>query len=251
MPFRDHFSSHAAQYAEFRPGYPDALFDYLTSLTPRQALAWDCGTGNGQAALALAQRFERVIATDASQAQIAHAVEHPHIEYRIEGAESTSLVDGSVDLTTVSTAVHWFDFEGFFDEVRRVSRPRAILAVWTYRVPSINPSVDSVLNAYADETLAPYWPDRLQYVKHHYRTLPFPFKEHQPPPFTMHTDWNLHQLVGMLRSWSGTAIYTDANGVDPVDQLLPELASAWGSPRTVHSMTWSIYMRVGVVSKAD
>lgn len=251
MPFRDHFSSNADQYAEFRPGYPDALFDYLTSLTRQQDLAWDCGTGNGQAALALAQRFKRVVATDASQAQIAHAVEHPRIEYRIEGAESTSLTRQSVDLTTVSTAVHWFNFDRFYDEVRRVSRPGAILAVWTYRVPSVNPSVDSVLNAFADETLSPYWPERLHYVTEHYRTLPFPFEERKPPFFTMHTEWNLDRLVGMLRSWSGTSIYKEANGVDPVDQLLPDLTSAWGSPQTVRAMTWKLFMRVGIVPKAD
>jgi ubiquinone/menaquinone biosynthesis C-methylase UbiE len=247
MPFRDHFSGNADTYAAFRPGYPDELFDYLTSLTIRQDLAWDCGTGNGQAALALAQRFRRVIATDASQAQLSHAVQHQRIEYRTEGTESTSLDDQSVDLTTVSTAVQWCDFDRFFAEVRRVSRPGAILAVWAYRVPSVSPSVDAVLNKYADETLAPYWPERVEYLNQHYRTLPFPFEELRPPRFTIRKNWDLHHLVGMMRSWSGTTAYLDAKRVDPIQQLLPDLTAAWGSPDDVHPMTWDVFMRVGVV----
>ena len=49
------------------------LFTYLASLCPAHDLAWDCATGNGQAAVALAPHFEQVIATDASAQQIDQA----------------------------------------------------------------------------------------------------------------------------------------------------------------------------------
>jgi hypothetical protein len=56
MTFPDHFSDHADLYEAFRPAYPEALFAYLTSLVPAHDLAWDCATGNGQAAVALTPR---------------------------------------------------------------------------------------------------------------------------------------------------------------------------------------------------
>ena len=70
---KDHFSGHADRYEAFRPTYPDALFLYLSSLCTRRDLGWDCATGNGQAAVALAPYFSAIIATDASQKQIDHA----------------------------------------------------------------------------------------------------------------------------------------------------------------------------------
>ena len=129
MPFRDFFSSQSKEYAKHRPGYPEAMFDYLASLAPSREFAWDCGTGNGQAALALVERFQHVIATDASAVQIENAFPHERIEYRIEPSEKTSIPANSVDLITVGTAVHWFDFDPFYAEVRRVGKPDAILAV--------------------------------------------------------------------------------------------------------------------------
>ena len=73
MKFKDHFSGHAVEYAKFRPRYPDKLFEYLASISPRHGLAWDCATGNGQAAVGLIRHFDSVIATDASARQIATA----------------------------------------------------------------------------------------------------------------------------------------------------------------------------------
>lgn len=123
MSFRDHFSQLAHDYARYRPQYPADLFEYLASLAPARRLAWDCGAGNGQAALQLAQYFDRVYATDASPEQIDHAYQHEKIEYRVEQAERASLASGSVDLVTVAVAVHWFDLDVFYQEVRRVLKP--------------------------------------------------------------------------------------------------------------------------------
>ena len=72
-PFHDHFSTVAGRYADFRPSYPQALFDYLATLAATDSMVWDCACGNGQASVDLASRFHRVIATDASKEQIASA----------------------------------------------------------------------------------------------------------------------------------------------------------------------------------
>src|SRR5262245_46595984 len=132
--FRDHFSgtSRSADYATFRPRYPDALFEALAAHSPAHRIAWDCGTGTGQVATALVAYFDRVIATDASHTQIANAEPNERVEYRVAPAEVSGLADRSMDLVTVGQAIHWFDRPAFYDEVRRVAIPGALCAVFGY-----------------------------------------------------------------------------------------------------------------------
>lgn len=245
--FRDHFSKQAERYSKHRPAYPDALFDYLAALARERKLAWDCGTGNGQAALKLARRFERVIATDASAEQIRHAVPADGVEYRAESAERTSLEPKSVDLVTVGTAVHWFEFEAFYAEVRRVSREGGILAVWTYHLPAINSSVDKWLDEYFRKTLAGYWPDRIAYLDERYQTIPFPFEEIPTKPFSMSARWDFKCFEGFLASWSGTMAFCEKNGEEAFRRVMQRAATAWGERRILRPITWTLYCRVGKV----
>ncbi len=145
MKFEDHFSAQSGQYAQYRPKYPDEMYAYLASIAPIRSLVWDCGTGNGQAAVGLAQYFDRVYATDASAEQIAHAYQHDKVEYHVEGAEQVGLKSGSVDMVTVAQAVHWFDFDKFYAEVKRVLKPNGVIAVWTYGLPEVSPRVDKAV----------------------------------------------------------------------------------------------------------
>jgi SAM-dependent methyltransferase len=243
--FEDHFSDQARQYAAYRPQYPGELFDYLASISPGRQLAWDCGTGSGQAARELARHFERVVATDASPEQIAQAVTNERVEYRVERAEEVSLEAGSVDLVTVATAVHWFDLEPFYRVVRRVGRSGGILAVWTYHLPLIDPTIDALLKHYYADVLAGYWPERINYLEERYRTLPFPFEELKPPEFEMRADWELDQLAGFLDSWSATQRYQKERGQHPLGVIWQELTEAWGEPGGRRIMRWRIYLRAG------
>ncbi len=130
--FHDHFSGVANRYADFRPHYPAALFDWLATLVPKDSLVWDCAAGNGQASYDLATRFAHVIATDASKEQIASATPHPKVEFRVAPAEQSGLADGSAGLITVAQAVHWFDLDRFWVEAKRVLKGGGLLAFWGY-----------------------------------------------------------------------------------------------------------------------
>ncbi|HEX2996129.1 MAG TPA: class I SAM-dependent methyltransferase, partial [Anaerolineales bacterium] len=143
--FEDHFSEHSKQYAQYRPHYPDEIYTYLASLTPGYSLAWDCGTGNGQAAVGLAKYFDKIYATDASAEQIARAYPHDKVEYHVEPAEHVSLGASSADLVTVAVAIHWFNFDEFYREVKRVLKPGGILAAWTYNLAQISPEIDRLI----------------------------------------------------------------------------------------------------------
>jgi hypothetical protein len=245
--FEDHFSEKASTYALYRPHYPPELFTYLASLAPGRRLAWDCGTGNGQAARELVNLFDRVIATDASAEQLSNAFPHERIIYRVEPAEDVSLETRSVDLITVATAVHWFELRHFYQTVRRVSVAGGILAVWAYHLPVIEPAIEQVLFRFYREVLAGYWPERFHYVAERYQTLPFPFEKLRPPEFQMKAEWDLYQLAGFMDSWSGSQRYRAAQDQLPSRLIWPELLEAWGDPDRRRMIRWPLYLRVGQV----
>ena len=245
MKFEDHFSAQSGQYAQYRPKYPEALYEYLASIAPSQSLVWDCGTGNGQAAVGLAQHFEWVYATDASAEQIARAHVHEKVEYYVEPAERISLESGSVDLVTVAQAVHWFDFDKFYAEVKRVLKPKGVLAVWTYGLPEISPTIDKIVYRCYSEILSGFWPERIRYVEERYQTLPFPFEEIIPPSVAMEGEWDLRQLTGFLDSWSGTQKYIKQNEKHPVEEVWDELSSDWPDEKEKRAIRWPLYFRVG------
>ncbi len=245
MTFQDHFSRQARLYAQHRPGYPAEFFDFLASLTPTHEFAWDCGTGSGQAARALAGRFDRVVATDASADQLAQAIPHERVEYRLEPAESTTIPDQSLDLIAVGTAAHWFEFESFYREVRRVGKPSGIIALWTYHLPTITHPVDEWTEHFFRTTLAPYWPERVRYVDERYRTLPFPFEEIPFPAFAMEADWEIDSLVGFFASWSGTRAFCDAEGEEKFAHQIEGLKEAWGDTSSRRTVRWSLHGRIG------
>lgn len=243
------FSDRAASYAEFRPDYPESLFAFIASLVTRRRLAWDCGTGNGQAAVGLARYFERVAATDASVAQLAHARPHPRVEYRVAPADASGFPDASVDVVTVAQALHWFDLDRFYAEVRRVLARGGALVVWTYGEPHLDDSeLDAVLQRFSRETLAPYWTPERRHVRAGYRTLPFPFREVPSPALTLERHWTLPALAGYVRTWSAVARSTAACGTDPVVTLEAALAGHWGEPMTRHRVAWPLTVRAGTLA---
>lgn len=249
--FSDHFSGHADDYARFRPGYPDALFDALAAECVRCDLAWDCATGNGQAALGLARRFKRVVATDASEEQIRAATPHPRVAYSVALAGNSPLDDASADLVTVAQALHWLDPDRFYPEVRRVTRPGGLLAAWTYTLfhaPPDDPqsdAIDAVLHHFYHDVVGPYWPPERQHIEANYRSLPFPFEELSPPDVSLRADWSLDAVVGYLRTWSASKRYAAETGEDPIDVVTTDLRDAWGDPSTIRTMRWPVAMRLG------
>jgi SAM-dependent methyltransferase len=245
MRFKDHFSKQAADYAKFRPGYPKELFDCLRSIAPSPPFAWDCGTGNGQAAVGLASVFDRVIATDASEKQIANAQPHERVEYCVAPAENSGSESGTVDLIMVAQALHWFDLPRFYEEVRRVLKDNGVFAASAYNLLRIEPAIDEIVNLYYHEVVGPFWPPERKLVEN-FADLPFPFHEIEPPKIEMTTQWNLDHLIGCLGTWSSTQRFIEARGSDPLEQITDELRSVWGDPHETRKVTWPLILRIGV-----
>jgi SAM-dependent methyltransferase len=246
VKFEDHFSDRAALYAEYRPLYPEALFEFVARLASNHRVALDCGTGNGQAAIGLADHFNRVVATDASAGQIRNASPHPRIEFRVAPAEATGLPDSSMDLVTAAQCLHWLDTGRFFAEAKRVLATDGAIAVWGYGDPILdNESLQRVVHEFNRGTLERYWSPERQILLDGFRNVTFPFAEVEAPLLDLTMCWNLAQLTGYLRTWSATARYLKESGVDPVAAVEKSLERDWGDPDHQREVRWPLYIRAG------
>lgn len=244
--FKDHFSGHARAYASARPGYPQALFDWIASLPAERAMAWDAGCGNGQAALALAKDFEAVLASDPSAEQVAQAPRHPRIEYRVEAAEDCSLPAASVDAICVAQALHWFNLPRFFATLHRVLKPGGVLVAWTYESCRVDPRLDAVFDRLYLERLGPWWPPERRLVERGYRDIILPLQPvAEVPVLSIELDWTLEQFLDYLRSWSASARCLRETGRDAVGEYAAALGDAWGAPEHTRRVTWPLAIRAG------
>jgi SAM-dependent methyltransferase len=241
--WKDHFSGHAADYSAYRPGYPQSLIDFLASVAPATETVLDCGCGGGQLSIPLTSRFDRVIATDASPQQIAHAEAHPRVEYRTATAEASGLQDASVDLVTVAQAAHWFDLDAFYAEARRILKPDGVLALITYGIHHVAPDIDRVVGHFYSEIVGPYWPPERGLVEERYRTLTFPFEEIDAPELVIEEQWDLEQVLGYVNTWSAVQKATQALGRSPMPALAEEVALLWGDASQHRTVLWPLTVR--------
>lgn len=245
MPPLDRFSGHADLYAQHRIDYPAELYNYVLSFSKQREMAWDCATGNGQVAGTLAAVFERVDATDISETQLALALQKPNIRYQVSPAEQTPFADHSFDLITVAQALHWFDIDAFHQEVRRVAKPRAVIAEWGYGLVQLNNTLDPIMLDFYRNRIGPYWDPQRQFIDNAYATLPFPFADAQRTNFTARRSWSLERFLNYLRTWSAVRQYVHENEEDPAIGLGEELAPIWGNGE--REVQFPVFLRVGRV----
>lgn len=245
--FKDHFSQVADAYANWRPTYPETLFDAISAAVPASASVWEPGCGSGQATRGLVQRFVHVFASDPSSAQIqqhwANTTTIPNVKVAVEPAEATSLANHSVNLVAVAQALHWFDRTRFFAECERVLRPGGVLAAWTYQDIVFPDALASAAEAFRTE-IEPYWPPERADVDAGYAGYAWPFPALPAPTLWLTAEWNLPQLLGYLGSLSATARCREATGDDPVHRHADALAGAWGAAEVVRTMCWPLILHL-------
>lgn len=243
--FKDHFSTGSARYAAHRPTYPRALAAWLASASPDRAVAWDAACGTGQLSVLLGDQFETVVATDASAEQIRNAKPHPHVHYRTEPAEASTLEGHSADLITVAQAAHWLDLHRFYAEVRRVAGRGALLALITYERTRIDADVDAIVARFYETDLDGFWPPERRHVETEYRDLPFPFRKIAAPQFALTAEWDVDSMLGYVETWSAVKALHLAKESERLDRFRRELRTAWGAgQRTVR---WPVTVIAGTV----
>ncbi|MEJ2658754.1 MAG: class I SAM-dependent methyltransferase [Desulfobacterales bacterium] len=243
--FKDHFSASSDKYSQYRPNYPAMLFNLLSSITSGHELAWDCATGSGQAALGLVKYFNKVIATDASERQIANAIHHEKISYKVAPAHQTPIQTETVDLITVAQALHWFEFDLFYKEAERVLKQNGIIAAWTYGLFTISEKIDKIIHYFYFNVVGEFWPPERKLVENGYEDIPFPFYKLPSPSFRMSAEWSVEQLMGYLETWSAVKRYKDNTGNDPVESIEQELIRLWDNNSGVRTVNWPLSMMIG------
>ena len=223
------FNDKADLYESSRPTYPKEIYTFLAAQCPSRTLVWDSACGNGQAAIGLAEEFDKVYATDVSEEQIANAKKHPKITYVVAPSEKTDLQNESCDLVCVAQALHWLNYELFWPEVNRVLKPNGVFAAIGYNWPSINKEIDQAILTSFMKVIEPYWAPQNKLLWNHYRDIEFPFNKIASPDFHMQLQWNFNELFNFLHTFSATRRCIDGIGTDFFKHAYEHLAKIWGN----------------------
>lgn len=243
---KDLFSTGSQRYQQARPSYPNTVLEAILKHVPERQLAWDCAAGSGQFTQLLAPMFEHVVATDLSMQQLQQAPRLENVSYQVQLAEHTSFMPQSFDLISVAQAIHWFDFDGFYQEVRRCLKPGGVLAVIGYGVLEVKQQpLNQLIQRLYSHTLKGYWDVERRYIDEAYATIPFPFKEVQMPTLQMHYHWSGQQLLNYLSTWSAVKHYQEKNQADPVQEIAVYLQDQNMLLDDLIELSFPIYLRVG------
>jgi SAM-dependent methyltransferase len=246
---KDLFSAHADIYAKYRPLYPRDLYDFILNQVTSKEIALDCGTGNGQAASVLAEHFMEVHATDISEKQIGNAIQKPNLYYHICLAEETPFADNKFDLIVSATAVHWFQLDNFFKEVKRIGKNNSVCACWGYKVfRTHEPALNELIDKFYFQKIHNYWDAERRHVDAEYKSIPFPFDEIKDPGFATRLQWDLDELEGYLNTWSAVQHYLRIHNLNPVNELMREIKLQVQNNSKLQ-ITLPIFMRIGIIKK--
>lgn len=249
MP-KDLFSIQAGAYAKYRPSYPQELFDYIFSFVKERRCAWDCATGNGQAAIALANHFTAVEATDISEAQLKNAVQKENVHYRVCPSEQTPFDDDSFNLITAATAYHWFDSKAFYTEATRVGKKDCVVAVWAYNLfRSDDEDINEMIHDFYFNTVYKYWDDERRHVESGYQNMAFDFAPLPSAEFEIKNAWNRQEFLGYLSTWSAVQNFSKQNGSSPLTLINEKLQKAWPDAIAVKAFRFPLFLRIGRVKK--
>lgn len=130
------FSTRAANYARYRPGYPREILDLLRAecgFTQDSTVA-DVASGTGLLSELFLENGNRVHGVEPNDemrgAGERYLAAYPRFTSVPGAAEETSLDDEGVDLVVVGHAFHWFDIRGARAEFLRVLRPGGCVALF-------------------------------------------------------------------------------------------------------------------------
>jgi len=244
-PTRNWFDQGGRAYARFRPEYPPQLTDFLASVAPNTRLAVDVGCGNGQLTQHLAAHFSAVVGLDPSADQIANILPNARITYQCAPAEKLPLAEGSASLITAAQAAHWFNLPAFYQEARRIAAPGGVLALISYGVLNLEPTLNARFQTFYWEEIGPYWPVERKLVDTGYATLDFPFEEVAAPPLEIRLDWRLSEFLGYLLTWSAVRRAQEAGRYEVLLKFADDISRLWGDANIRRTIAWPINMRIG------
>lgn len=246
----DNFSEKSSSYKKFRPTYPDSLYEFIMTQVYSHDCCWDCGTGNGQVANVLANYFDKVYASDISENQLKNAESNSNVTYSVERAEQTQYSENSFDLITVAQAVHWFDFEAFNKEMKRVAKDGALVCIWGYGLLRIDSDLNEIIDDFYINKIGSYWNNERKHIDAAYSDIGFDFEELDVPNnFNIIANWQREHLLGYLNTWSSVRHYKEANeGANPVADIQNRIYNNWDEG-IEKEVKFPVFMRMGRIIK--
>jgi len=241
---KDNFSGHSADYAKYRPTYPQELYSYLFSLLDNKENAWDCATGNGQVAVELAKVFKHVWATDLSENQLKKTRKNEIITYEVRTAEEFVTQKDYFDLITVAQAVHWFEFIKFYKNVNKSLKKNGVLALIGYSIFTTEGTLNDIIQHFYNNIIGSYWDPERDYLDNQYRTIPFPFREEVVPKFKMEVYWTQERFLNYLNTWSAVKHYEKKNGENPLKLIENKVKTHWENEE-IRLFEFPLLLRVG------
>lgn len=221
---KDLFSEHSESYQKVRPSYSKEIIAQILLHVPEREMAWDVGAGSGQFTQWLSPYFTQVLATDISENQLQHAPVLDNVRYAVNNASHSGLIAHVVDLVTVAQAIHWFNFDGFYQEVKRVLKPNGVLAVIGYGLIQIQDDIlDTKVRHLYQNSLKGYWDLERRYIDESYQTIPFPFDEVSMVRLELRYVWSVQQLFEYLTTWSAVQHYERKTGHSALTEIADDL----------------------------
>ena len=223
---------HSENYSKYRPSYPEELKQSILSYmvqngydNSRTTLTLDVGCGTGISTRLFSSSFTCCWGVDISHEQLRQAVskQGKNELYLMSLAEKTCFRDSMFDLITVGQAWHWFDPDGFNEEVKRILAPNGFVAVFGYSFPAIlkYEEAQKILYEFYMVTLAPYWSKRRQLVRSHYSSMSLPFEQKSRiDDLSISLQVTLDGLIGYVDSTSAMHLM---NIKDPANTALKKL----------------------------
>jgi ubiquinone/menaquinone biosynthesis C-methylase UbiE len=141
------FTGLAGDYAKFRPSYAPQVATAVLGYLRRDAAsvdAADIGAGTGiWTRMLAAHGLHSIVAVEPNEEMRREGVESSRgsgIIWREGSAEATGLPDGSADLVSTASSLHWADFDKTCEEFYRILRPDGVfVALWNPRLIEANP----------------------------------------------------------------------------------------------------------------
>lgn len=237
------FNTKSNDYESARPVYPRELFEFLKRECYSTETAWDCACGTGQVSKSLVNYFNKVYASDINENQILNSFKSESVNFSVQKAEETTFSDSFFDTVCVAQAMHWFNLEKYFREVKRVLKTGGVFACWGYSFFKIEPDIDKVVKEILLDPIKPYWSSRNKILWDKYKDVTFPFKHIQTPEIEMNQIWTKSQLLDYVKTWSAYKRYMEDSSIDIGNIFMEKTRDIWpvDKERNV-KMDFSLYL---------
>ncbi|XP_065310828.1 putative methyltransferase DDB_G0268948 isoform X1 [Dermacentor albipictus] len=201
----------SAQYKLARPAMPPAMVadivEYANQMVScKEGVCVDVGCGPGQSTELFCPHFRKVVGTDISETQIGiarAACTAKNVSFEVAKAESLPLDAGSVALVSTVNALHWFHWDSFFAEVRRVLVDGGVFCPSLYRLRAVaEPGLEDCLEEFRYQEFKGYLTAQHDFWTYGYEKTEVPFSDVRKKDFAVKENTTLSAVMACVRTWS-------------------------------------------------